>query len=104
MQSAVKVTELARRYSLAPNVVFARRRLAREGRLGGEAGLAFIPVEIHLSQRNQVLHRGTFAWTVTSMLRRCWSWALTALNHRRTIESFLCDINAEEHRHRACSC
>ena len=45
MQPGVTVTEVARRHGLAPSVVFTWRRLAREGRLG-DAGVAFMPVEI----------------------------------------------------------
>ena len=45
MQPGVKVSEVARRHGLAPSVVFTWRRLAREGRLG-DAGPAFVPVEI----------------------------------------------------------
>jgi transposase len=45
LQPGVTVTEVARRHSLAPSVVFTWRRLAREGRLG-DAGPAFMPVEI----------------------------------------------------------
>ena len=45
MQPGVTVTEVARRHGLAPSVVFTWRRLAREGRLG-DAGPAFVPVEI----------------------------------------------------------
>jgi transposase len=45
MQPDVTVSEVARRHGLAPSVVFTWRRLAREGRLG-DAGPAFVPVEI----------------------------------------------------------
>jgi transposase len=45
LQPAVTVTEVARRHGLAPSVVFTWRRLARQGRLG-DAGPAFVPVEI----------------------------------------------------------
>ena len=45
MQPGVTVTEVARRHGVAPSVVFTWRRLAREGRLG-DAGPAFVPVEI----------------------------------------------------------
>ena len=45
MRPGVTVTEVARRHELAPSVVFTWRRLAREGRLG-DAGPAFVPVEI----------------------------------------------------------
>jgi transposase len=45
LQSGVTVTEVARRHGLAPSVVFTWRRLACEGRLG-DAGPAFVPVEI----------------------------------------------------------
>jgi transposase len=45
MQPGVTVTEVARRHSLAPSVIFTWRRLAREGRLG-KAGPTFMPVEI----------------------------------------------------------
>jgi transposase len=45
LQPGVTVTEVARRNGLAPSVVFTWRRLAREGRLG-DAGPAFVPVEI----------------------------------------------------------
>ncbi len=45
LQPGVKVSEVARRHGLAPSVVFTWRRLAREGRLG-DAGVAFMPVEI----------------------------------------------------------
>ena len=47
MQPGVKVSKVARRHGLAPSVVFTWRRLAREGRLG-DAGPAFVPVEIIL--------------------------------------------------------
>lgn len=40
------VTAVARRHGLAPSVVFTWRRLTREGRLGNDAGPAFMPVEI----------------------------------------------------------
>ncbi len=46
MQPGVTVTEVARRHGLAPSVVFTWRRLVREGRLGNDAGPAFLPVEI----------------------------------------------------------
>src|SRR5687767_11770573 len=46
MQPGVTVTAVARRHGLAPSVVFTWRRLAREGRLGNDAGPAFMPVEI----------------------------------------------------------
>jgi transposase len=45
MQPGVTVTEVACRHGVAPSVVFTWRRLAREGRLG-DAGPAFVPVEI----------------------------------------------------------
>ena len=45
LQPGVTVSEVARRHGLAPSVVFTWRRLAREGRLG-DAGVAFMPVEI----------------------------------------------------------
>ncbi|ANY77708.1 transposase [Microvirga ossetica] len=45
LQPGVTVTEVARRHGLAASVVFTWRRLAREGRLG-DAGPAFVPVEI----------------------------------------------------------
>ena len=45
MQPGVTVTEVARRHGLAASVVFTWRRLARDGRLG-DAGPAFVPVEI----------------------------------------------------------
>ena len=45
LQPGVTVSEVARRHGLAPSVVFTWRRLAREGRLG-DAGTAFMPVEI----------------------------------------------------------
>ena len=46
MQPGVTVSEVARRHSLAPSVVFTWRRLAREGRLGETAGPVFMPVDI----------------------------------------------------------
>ncbi len=45
LQPGVTVTEVACRHGLAPSVVFTWRRLARDGRLG-DAGVAFMPVEI----------------------------------------------------------
>ena len=46
LQPGVTVTEVARRHGLAPSVVFTWRRLAREGRLGNDAGPIFMPVDI----------------------------------------------------------
>jgi transposase len=46
MQPGVTVSAVARRHGLAPSVVFTWRRLAREARLGNDAGPIFMPVEI----------------------------------------------------------
>src|SRR5215218_4584946 len=46
MHSGVTVSAIARRNDLAPSVLFLWRRLVREGRLGGGAQPAFLPVQI----------------------------------------------------------
>ncbi|WP_316224498.1 IS66-like element accessory protein TnpA [Bradyrhizobium sp. SZCCHNS30581] len=46
MQSGETVCGVARRHGLAQSLLFTWRRQARQGRLGGDAGPALVPVEI----------------------------------------------------------
>jgi transposase len=46
MQPGAVVCDVARRHGLSQSLVFTWRRLAREGRLGGESAGELVPVEI----------------------------------------------------------
>ncbi|MGJ4963376.1 IS66-like element accessory protein TnpA [Bradyrhizobium sp. HKCCYLRH3061] len=50
MQSGETVCGVARRHGVAQSLLFTWRRQARQGRLGGDAGPALVPVEITSSR------------------------------------------------------